>query len=116
MNNPYYNQPYYNYNQPYYPQQIRPRYMPLYYTNGIAGVQSIILDPNEKIYFLDSNSNTLFIKSSDAEGRYSIESYELTKTGTPKTDYVLQDDFKAFVQRFDETMNKLLEEVKNGRQ
>lgn len=116
MNNPYYNQPYYNYNQPYYPQQTRPRYMPLYYTNGIAGVQSIILDPNEKIYFLDSNSNTLFIKSSDAEGRYSIESYELTKTGTPKTDYVLQDDFKAFVQRFDEIMNKLLEEVKNGRQ
>lgn len=116
MNNPYYN-PYYNPQQAYYmPQPARPKYLPLYYTNGLAGVQSIILDPNEKIYFLDNNTNTLYIKSSDNEGRYAIETFELTKTGTPKTEYVTQEDFKSFTQKFDEAINKMMEEIKNGRQ
>lgn len=100
--------------QPVIPQQPqRPKYMPLYFTNGIVGVQSLILDPNEKVYLLDSDNNSLYIKSSDAEGRYTIETYELNKTGMPKTDYVLQGDFKAFTQRFDETMNKVLSEIES---
>lgn len=111
-------QPVYYNPQPVMPQQqIKPKFMPLYFTNGLVGVQSMILEPNEKVYLLDSDNKSLYVKSADNEGRYNIETYELSKTGTPKTEYVLQGDFKAFTQRFDEGMNKLLleiESLKNG--
>lgn len=131
MNN--YNYPYYGNNygygvqpgfygqqQQFYPQPVqtpiqtqKPKFMPLYFTNGLVGVQSMILEPNEKVYLLDSDNKSLYVKSADNEGRYNIETYELSKTGTPKTEYVLQGDFKAFTQRFDEGMNKLLLEIES---
>ena len=67
----------YGYNNYYYPnqqqvaqpqmqQQIQhPNYLPLTYVNGEEGAKAYIVSPNTTIYLRDSDSNKLFIKTSD---------------------------------------------------
>ena len=83
----------YGYNNYYYPnqqqvaqpqmqQQIQqPNYLPLTYVNGEDGAKAYIVSPNTTIYLRDSDSNKLFIKTSDNNGKYTIEGYELVKIG-----------------------------------
>lgn len=83
----------YGYNNYYYPnqqqvaqpqmqQQIQqPNYLPLTYVNGEEGAKAYIVSPNTTIYLRDSDSNKLFIKTSDNNGKYTIEGYELVKIG-----------------------------------
>ena len=84
-----YNQPSYNNSYSYQPMMAQqpmpqiqqPNYLPLTYVNGEEGAKAYIVSPNTTIYLRDSDSNKLFIKSSDNNGKYTIEAYELTPIG-----------------------------------
>lgn len=103
----YQNQNYGGYQQPTYqnnynytqPQTI---YQPLAFVNGIEGAKAFIVNPNQTIYLMDSDSNTLFIKSADMQGKYTLKAFRLTSNEVNNvnnnipTDYVTKDDFVVF--------------------
>lgn len=74
-----YQQPQYNMYQNYQQQpQQQISYAPLTYVNGIEGAKAYIVAPNQIVYLKDSDSNTLFEKKADAQGKYTLNAYELT--------------------------------------
>ena len=82
-----------------YMQQQRPNQLPLIIVNGLEGTNEIIVFPNQSVYLKDSNSNMLFIKQADAQGRYSLKAYDLKEVslndiGKPIDNGVTRDDFK----------------------
>lgn len=89
-NNPYYNT-YGGYTQPYTPtpqynnyqtqQQTQPQqtYIPLTFVNGEVGAKAFIMQPNSTIYMQDSDSDKLFIKKSDAQGKSTMRKFKLVE-------------------------------------
>ena len=83
-----------NYNSP-----PKPNYIPMMLVAGLEGTNEIIVFPNQSVYLKDSNSNMLFIKQADAQGRYSLKAYDLKEVslndiGKPIDNGVTRDDFK----------------------
>ena len=90
--NPYFN-PYqqYPYTQPqqnqvnqqaqqhyYQPQQqMQTSYLPLTFVNGIEGAKAFIVGANQIVYLKDSDSNILYEKKADYQGKYTLIAYEL---------------------------------------
>ena len=122
MNYNNYNNPYNPYNQyPYavYPQQPQPQqqtnYLPLTFVNGIEGAKAFIVGANQTVYLKDSDSNILFEKKADNQGKYSITAYELKqidinnigKTKTPENEFVKISDLNALETLFDSKIDKL---------
>ena len=141
-NNPYINNyggyyPQNNYSQPSYnnynyqpmmaQQQMsqiqQPNYLPLTYVNGEEGAKAYIVSPNTTIYLRDSDSNKLFIKSSDSNGKYTIEGYELVKIGentqkspnlSEKIDtsiFISKDELSALESKFEAKLSKLQSKI-----
>lgn len=116
-------------------QQMQPRqkYSALTYVNGLVGAKSHILNPNEKIYLLDSDNPILYIKSADFEGKYSLEAFELNKIELEKigvekeqaptiqpltkqdlNEFVSKSDLKALERQFMSSIDKLSSLVENA--
>ena len=68
----------YNYN-PYTQYSYTPQtqYIPLTFVSGIEGAKAFIVTPNQTVYLRDSESDILYIKSADMQGRYSLKVYSL---------------------------------------
>ena len=83
MNN--YNSPYNQYpytNNVYQPQYQQPQqttYLPLTFVNGIEGAKAFIVGANQTVYLKDSDSNILYEKRADQQGRYTLTAYEMNK-------------------------------------
>lgn len=116
-------------------QQMQPRqkYSALTFVNGLVGAKSHILNPNEKIYLLDSDNPILYIKSADFEGKYSLEAFELNKIELEKigvekeqaptiqpltkqdlNEFVSKSDLKALERQFMSSIDKLSSLVENA--
>jgi hypothetical protein len=118
-NNPYFN-PYqsYPYTQPTQ-QQNAPmtNYLQLTFINGIEGAKAFIVAPNQTIYLKDSDSNILYEKKADAQGRYTLTAFELkpveinTPTAPIKTEYATTSDLNALKSIFIEQMNTLSSKI-----
>ena len=120
-NNPYYN-PYQqypytnqNYQQPQY-QQPQTNYLPLTFVNGIEGAKAFIVHPNQTFYLKDSDSNLLFEKKADAQGKYTIIAYELKQVDynrpvqqpvQPTTSYATLDDLSKLQIKLENMINEL---------
>lgn len=89
-NNPYLNNIYGGYNQPYTPtpqynnyqtqqQTQQQTYIPLTFVNGEVGAKAFIMQPNSTIYMQDSDSDKLFIKKSDAQGKSIMRKFKLVE-------------------------------------
>lgn len=115
-NNPYFN-PYqsYPYTQQQYQQpqqQMQTNYLQLTFINGIEGAKAFIVAPNQTIYLKDSDSNILYEKKADAQGRYTLTAFELkqidinnqTNNAQPTT-YATTNDLNALKTAFSEQMN-----------
>ena len=121
-NNPYIN-PYqqYPYTQPTQ-QQNAPmtNYLQLTFINGIEGAKAFIVAPNQTIYLKDSDSNILYEKKADAQGRYTLTAFELkpveinTPTAPVKTEYATTSDLNALKSFFTEQVNILSSEIKKA--
>lgn len=136
--NQYGNYPYGNIYQPYgmnpnyqnsnYGQQVQPQqvqqfqpmqqpqtsYLPLTFTSGLVGAKSFIVAPNQTVFLKDSdeNSNLLFEKSADQNGRYTLRAYELNEIkiddiGKPKepvnnqVSQITKEDIQLFATKND---------------
>ena len=97
-NNPYFN-PYnqYPYSQPQ-PQPQQTNYLPLTFVSGIEGAKAFIVAPNQVVYLKDSDSNILYEKKADAQGRYSLTAFELkpiNDVSKPQGEYATINDLEA---------------------
>ena len=112
-NNPYFN-PYnqYPYSQPQpHPQQTN--YLPLTFVSGIEGAKAFIVAPNQVIYLKDSDSNILYEKRADAQGRYSLVAYEMkpVNDSKPTSDYATTSDLNALKSMLTEKIDILSKDV-----
>ena len=125
----------YGYNNYYYPNQQQapqpqmqtqiqqPNYLPLTYVNGEEGAKAYIVSPNTTIYLRDSDSNKLFIKSSDNNGKYAIETYELISFGENSqkrqnssetidpNQFISKDQLSALEEKFEAKLSKLQSKI-----
>jgi hypothetical protein len=128
-NNPYFN-PYqqYPYSNGYTTnqqiQQPQTSYLPLTFINGIEGAKAFIVAPNQIVYLKDSDSNILYEKKADHQGKYTLTAYELKQIDINRPvqeqtaiEYATTNDLKAletiFVQRMDILSKELEKLVKN---
>jgi hypothetical protein len=104
------------------PQQIvqpQTTYLPLTFVNGIEGAKAFIVGANQVIYLKDRDSNTLFEKRADAQGKYTLTAYsmkpiELNNVGKENKDelmYMTYNDFKKYEMRFDKALEDLQKEI-----
>lgn len=121
-NNPYFN-PYnqYPYSQPQPQQQTN--YLPLTFVSGIEGAKAFIVAPNQVIYLKDSDSNILYEKRADAQGRYSLTAFEMKPVNDSRqtSDYATTSDLNALkamlIEKIDilsKDVQTLLNEPKKG--
>lgn len=111
--NPYNQYPYGGYSNMNY-QQPQTNYLPLTFVNGIEGAKAFIVGANQTVYLKDSDSNVLFEKRADGQGKYSILAYELKQidlnnVGKPTTqvEYVTIADFKSLENKLKRLSNKI---------
>lgn len=117
-NNPYFN-PYqaYPYTQQNQAQPQQTNYLQLTFINGIEGAKAFIVAPNQTIYLKDSDSNILYEKKADAQGRYTLTAFELkqveinTLQATPTSTYATTSDLNALKSTFIEQMNILSSKI-----
>lgn len=129
-NNPYYNN-YGGYNQPYTPapqynnyqtqQQTQPQqtYIPLTFVNGEVGAKAFIMQPNSTIYMQDSDSDKLFIKKSDAQGKSTMRKFKLLELDENdqiienknqkdmSSNFISKEQFEALKQEFEGKLSEL---------
>lgn len=114
-NNPYFN-PYnqYPYSQPQ-PQPQQTNYLPLTFVSGIEGAKAFIVAPNQVIYLKDSDSNILYEKRADAQGRYSLTAFEMKPINNDNKEsmnYATTSDLNALKSMLTEKIDILSNEVK----
>lgn len=118
-NNPYFN-PYQSY--PYTQQQPTQQapltnYLQLTFINGIEGAKAFIVAPNQTIYLKDSDSNILYEKKADAQGRYTLNAFELkpveinTPNQAPTNAYATTNDLNALKSVFMEQMSVITSQL-----
>lgn len=112
-NNPYFN-PYnqYPYSQPQ-PQPQQTNYLPLTFVSGIEGAKAFIVAPNQVIYLKDSDSNILYEKRADAQGRYSLTAFEMkpVNDSKPTSDYATTSDLNTLKSMLTEKIDILSKDV-----
>ena len=112
-----YNNPYFNpYNQyPYsQPQQPQTNYLPLTFISGIEGAKAFIVAPNQTVYLKDSDSNILYEKRADAQGRYSLTAYEMkpvNDTSKQQSEFATTSDLTALKSMLTEKIDILSKDV-----
>lgn len=100
-----------------YQQQMQPTqqttYLPLTFVNGIEGAKAFIVGANQIIYLKDSDSNILFEKKADNQGKYTLTAFKLeqidinnigkdTNANPISTDrFIMKEDIKDFVTKSD---------------
>lgn len=144
-----YNQPFNNYypQASYFPQQTYPNYtyqnmqnkipqtstdnkqqnsINLVYVNGYDSAKDVILQPNQRVWIMNTNANEFYIKTSDSMGVSTLDCYEFSKID-PKArennvlnknvDYIKRDEFDALKSKIDDiekSMNQKSRTVKKG--
>lgn len=104
--------------------QQQTTYLPLTFVNGIEGAKAFIVGANQIIYLKDSDSNILFEKKADSQGKYTLTAYRLdsidinnigkdTNANPISTDrFIMKDDIKDFVKLSDLNVLETLFESK----
>ena len=112
-----YNNPYFNpYNQyPYsQPQPQQTNYLPLTFVSGIEGAKAFIVAPNQTVYLKDSDSNILYEKKADAQGRYSLTAYEMkpvNDTSKQQIEFATTSDLETIRAMLTEKIDILSKDV-----
>lgn len=74
---------------------------PLAYVNGIEGAKTLMIPVNSLMYLKDSDSDLLFIKRVDSDGKGTIEKYRMIPVEEKEDkkenkEYALKDDLKNY--------------------
>ncbi len=94
-------------------------YTPLIFVNGLDGAKSYIISGfNQIVYLKDTESDLLFIKSSDAMGKLYLKAYKLNEVNLDEisgikqqnqTGFVTQDIFNKTINDLETKLNKMLD-------
>lgn len=109
------------YNSPYVPQYAPQAFIPpqqpqnpIIWVKGEQEANNYLIAPNSTVPLWDSDTETIYLKQSDATGRvttkilrYTIEEPK-TETGEP-SNYVTKEDFESFADRLQKQLDKLME-------
>lgn len=104
-------------------QQAQTNYLPLTFVSGIEGAKAFIVPANSIIYLKDSESNLLFEKKADAQGKYTMTAFELKQVDLnnpnknndvqqPQVEYLTKKDLKDYATF--EDINKLQIKIQNS--
>lgn len=105
-------------------QQPQTNYLPLTFVSGIEGAKAFIVPANSVIYLKDSESNLLFEKKADSQGKYTMTAFELKQVDPsnpnknnsnaqqPNVDYLTKKDLKDYATL--EDINKLQIKIQNS--
>lgn len=127
-NNPYNQYPYinnnYGYQQPtyqptYQPQYQQPQqsYIPLTFVSGIEGAKAFIVAPNQVVFLKDSDSDLIFQKKADAQGKYEMKAFHMIEvtdgnnTVINPSNSITKNDLNALESIFTNKIDILLREV-----
>ena len=69
----------YNQTQQVQQQPTQQSYLPLTFVSGIEGAKAFIVNPNQVVYLKDSDSDVLFEKKADSQGKYTLIAFKLTQ-------------------------------------
>lgn len=104
------------------PPQYQPVAHKLMYVSGLEGARAFIVEPNKTVYLMDSESQTMFIKSADKDGRFYLKAFELNEVGLDTIgrskddkmveDYVTRNELNEFKNNFFNELNNLSNELK----
>ena len=99
--------------QPTQTQQNQPTYTPLTFVNGIEGAKAYIIPINSTIYLRDSDSDKIFIKSSDSQGRLTLRTYRLIEDNNeiPSNSFATRDELRTLEDKIAK-LQSMLEEKK----
>ena len=87
-------------------------YTPLIFVNGLDGAKSYIISGfNQIVYLKDTESDLLFIKSSDAMGKLYLKAYKLNEVNIDEISGVKQPNQSFFVSQ--EVFNKTIGDLEN---
>lgn len=108
-----YNNYYSNQQQVAQPQVQQPTYTPLTFVNGIEGAKAYIIPINSTIYLRDSDSDKIFIKSSDSQGRLTLRTYRLIEDNNeiPSNSFATRDELRTLEDKI-ARLQSMLEEKK----
>lgn len=86
------------YSTPTQAHPMQTNYLPLTFVSGIEGAKAFIVGANQVVYLKDSDSNILFEKKADQQGKYTLSAFELkpidiNNIGKPKQEENMNDNF-----------------------
>jgi len=109
------------YNSPYVPQYVPQAYIPpqqpqnpIIWVKGEQEANNYLIAPNSTVPLWDSDTETIYLKQSDATGRVSMKILRYTieepkiETGEP-SNYVTKEDFESFADKLQKQLDKLME-------
>lgn len=112
--NPYAQNPNVAYQQqaPQVQPQQQTNYLPLTFVSGVEGAKAFIVPPNQVIFLKDSDSDLIFQKKADVQGKYETKAFKMIEVDinnlskpvantVPNNDYVKRDETKDFITRND---------------
>lgn len=86
---------------PQQPQPIQPKIITIY-VNGIEEAKGYVIASNTTAYLIDTQSPTIFIKTTDANGFATFKEFEVKeKTETPPVEYVTKTEYQELLDKFD---------------
>lgn len=113
----FYNQPQPTMQQPMQQQvqQVQNNYLPLTLVETLDDVKTYLVQPNQVVYLKLRNNNTIFEKSANNQGEYTINEYRKFDNSTPKenVEYAYAKDLTALETTFNERLNKLSTQLEN---
>ena len=83
------------------PQPIQPK-MIIAYVNGVEEARGYILASNTIAFLIDTQSPTMFRKTTDETGMATLKEFEVTeKTEAPPVEYVTKTEYQALVEKIE---------------
>lgn len=96
-----------------YMVQPQPQNNGIVWVQGEAGAKSYLMSPNSTQMLMDSESNKMYIKSTDGAGMPTMRVFEYKEVGNQPTptqdsaDFVLKADFSALKDKVEEIVERL---------
>lgn len=101
------------------PMQQQPmNALPLVFVNGLIGAKSFVINqPNTTVYMRDSDSNMLYEKKANYEGRCTLKCYELKEVNMDEEGKIIKEEkpknyvTKADIEELEAKINKAINDL-----
>lgn len=94
------------------------------YVNGYEAAKDVILQPNQRVWIMNNNSNEFYIKTSDSMGVSTLECYEFQKIDksakensilSKSVDYIKRDEFDALKTKIEALEKSIVSKPKTSK-